>query len=58
VAQLRMEAAKYPEDPRLIALVGELSTGCDEQFAQWWGDHRVAAVPWVPRPSITPWWVS
>ncbi|GAA0314245.1 helix-turn-helix domain-containing protein [Streptomyces turgidiscabies] len=42
VAQLRMEAAKYPEDPRLIALVGELSMR-DHQFAQWWGDHRVAA---------------
>ncbi len=42
VAQLRMEAAKYPEDPRLIALVGELSMR-DKQFAQWWGDHRVAA---------------
>jgi hypothetical protein len=42
VAQLRMEAAKYPEDPRLIELVGELSTR-DQQFARWWGDHRVAA---------------
>lgn len=42
VAQLRMEAAKYPDAPRLIELVGELSTP-DEQFAQWWGDHRVAA---------------
>jgi transcriptional regulator with XRE-family HTH domain len=42
VAQLRMEAAKYPEDPRLIALVGELSMR-DKQFAQWWGDHLVAA---------------
>ncbi|MGY0488226.1 helix-turn-helix domain-containing protein [Streptomyces sp. WG-D5] len=42
VAQLRMEAAKYPEDPRLIELVGELSMR-DKQFAQWWGDHRVAA---------------
>ncbi|MBK3564933.1 helix-turn-helix domain-containing protein [Streptomyces sp. MBT62] len=42
VAQLRMEAAKYPEDPRLIALVGELSMR-DKQFAQWWGDHKVAA---------------
>jgi transcriptional regulator with XRE-family HTH domain len=41
VAQVRMEAAKYPEDPRLIELVGELSTR-DQQFAQWWGDHRVA----------------
>ncbi|WP_329331761.1 helix-turn-helix transcriptional regulator [Streptomyces sp. NBC_00663] len=42
VAQLRMEAAKYPEDPRLIELVGELSTR-DVQFAKWWGAHRVAA---------------
>ncbi|WP_327731412.1 helix-turn-helix domain-containing protein [Streptomyces sp. NBC_00487] len=42
VAQLRMEAAKYPEDPRLIELVGELSMR-DKQFAQWWGDHRVVA---------------
>ncbi|MDX2821218.1 XRE family transcriptional regulator [Streptomyces ipomoeae] len=42
VAQLRMEAAQYPEDPRLIELVGELSTR-DKQFAKWWGDHKVAA---------------
>ncbi|WP_327725537.1 helix-turn-helix transcriptional regulator [Streptomyces europaeiscabiei] len=42
VAQVRMEAAKYPQDPRLIALVGELSLH-DQQFAQWWSDHRVAA---------------
>ncbi|MET7695095.1 helix-turn-helix transcriptional regulator [Streptomyces sp. NPDC005483] len=42
VAQLRMEAAQYPEDPRLIELVGELSTR-DQQFARWWGDQRVAA---------------
>ncbi|OKJ75998.1 XRE family transcriptional regulator [Streptomyces sp. TSRI0107] len=42
VAQLRMEAAKYPDDPRLIELVGELSMR-DQQFAQWWGEHRVAA---------------
>ncbi|WBO62696.1 helix-turn-helix domain-containing protein [Streptomyces camelliae] len=42
VAQLRMEAAKYPEDPRLIELVGELSMH-DRQFARWWGEHRVAA---------------
>ncbi|WP_436789993.1 helix-turn-helix domain-containing protein [Yinghuangia sp. YIM S10712] len=42
VAQLRMEAAKCPDDPRLIELVGELSMR-DAQFAQWWGDHRVAA---------------
>ncbi|MFI9167895.1 helix-turn-helix domain-containing protein [Streptomyces lincolnensis] len=42
VAHLRREAATYPEDPRLIALVGELSLR-DRQFARWWGDRRVAA---------------
>jgi hypothetical protein len=42
VAQLRMETAKYPEDPRLIELVGELSMR-DKQFARWWGEHHVVA---------------
>ncbi|WP_322761943.1 helix-turn-helix transcriptional regulator [Frankia sp. Cr2] len=42
VAQLRMQAAKYPDDPRLIALVGELSVR-DADFRQWWGAHHVAA---------------
>ncbi|KOT95009.1 XRE family transcriptional regulator [Streptomyces sp. NRRL F-5755] len=41
VAQLRMEAAKYPTDPGLTELVGELSVQ-DRQFRQWWGEHRVA----------------
>ncbi|WP_435222966.1 helix-turn-helix domain-containing protein [Streptomyces sp. Tue6028] len=41
VAQLRMEAAKYPDDPRLTALVGELSV-LDPHFRQWWAAHRVA----------------
>lgn len=41
VAQLRMEAAKYPTDPRLTELVGELSVQ-DQHFRQWWGEHRVA----------------
>jgi transcriptional regulator with XRE-family HTH domain len=35
VAQLRAEAARSPGDPRLSALVGELST-LDEDFRQWW----------------------
>ncbi|GAA3122834.1 hypothetical protein GCM10010449_50840 [Streptomyces rectiviolaceus] len=34
VAQLRREAAKYPQDPRLVALVGELSVR-DEDFRTW-----------------------
>ncbi len=42
VAQLRMQAAKYPDDPRLAALVGELSVQ-DPHFRRWWGDHHVAA---------------
>jgi transcriptional regulator with XRE-family HTH domain len=43
VAQLRMEAAKYPDDPRLTALVGELSVR-DADFRQWWAAHHVATL--------------
>jgi hypothetical protein len=41
VAQLRMEAARDPRNPRLTMLVGELSVQ-DRDFRRWWGDHRVA----------------
>ncbi|MFJ3640198.1 helix-turn-helix domain-containing protein [Streptomyces sp. NPDC090108] len=41
VAFLRMEAARNPDDPRLTALVGELSVK-DPQFRQWWAGHHVA----------------
>ncbi|MFJ4947057.1 helix-turn-helix domain-containing protein [Streptomyces sp. NPDC088760] len=41
IAQLRMESARYPGDPRLTALVDELSAR-DEQFRQWWTEHDVA----------------
>ncbi|WP_406390703.1 helix-turn-helix domain-containing protein [Streptomyces sp. NBC_00887] len=43
VAQLRMEAAKYPDDPRLTALVGELSVQ-DPDFRQWWAAHQVTTL--------------
>ncbi|MFF1463980.1 helix-turn-helix domain-containing protein [Streptomyces sp. NPDC058330] len=43
VAQLRMEAAKYPDDPRLTALVGALSVQ-DPDFRTWWAGHHVAAL--------------
>ncbi|MCL7380007.1 helix-turn-helix domain-containing protein [Streptomyces sp. 35G-GA-8] len=43
VAQLRMEAAKYPDDPRLTALVGELSVR-DADFRTWWAAHQVAGL--------------
>lgn len=41
VAQLRMEAAKYPDDPDLATLVRELS-GRDADFHRWWTAHHVA----------------
>ena len=41
VSQLRMEVATHPDDPRLAALVGELSVQ-DEQFRQWWAGQLVA----------------
>ncbi|KOU03076.1 XRE family transcriptional regulator [Streptomyces sp. NRRL F-2295] len=43
VAQLRMEAATYPDDPRLTALVGELCVR-DEDFRTWWAAHHVATL--------------
>lgn len=41
VGALRMEAVEHPDDPRLAALVGELSVQ-DHQFRQWWAAHHVA----------------
>jgi transcriptional regulator with XRE-family HTH domain len=41
VSYLRMEAARKPDDPRLAALVGDLSIR-DAQFRQWWAGTHVA----------------
>ncbi|MFI5618011.1 helix-turn-helix transcriptional regulator [Streptomyces sp. NPDC051567] len=41
VAYLRMDAVQYPDDPRLAALVGELSVK-DTDFRTWWAAHDVA----------------
>ncbi|MDH6625964.1 transcriptional regulator with XRE-family HTH domain [Streptomyces sp. LBL] len=41
VAFLRMEAADNPDDPRMAALVEELSEK-DPQFREWWAAHHVA----------------
>jgi transcriptional regulator with XRE-family HTH domain len=41
LAQLRMDSVKYPGDPRLAAIVGELSV-LDPLFRQWWATHDVA----------------
>jgi transcriptional regulator with XRE-family HTH domain len=40
VAALRMEAARDPDDPRLAALVGELSVQ-NPGFRGWWATHQV-----------------
>jgi transcriptional regulator with XRE-family HTH domain len=41
-AALRLDAGRYPDDPDLSALVGELSVK-SEHFRQWWADHQVLA---------------
>ncbi|MBG0854569.1 helix-turn-helix domain-containing protein [Streptomyces spinoverrucosus] len=43
VAQLRLEAAKSPDDPGLTALVGELSVA-DADFRQWWAGRHAAGL--------------
>jgi len=40
VAVLRMQAGRHPDDPDLIALVGELSIR-DQDFRTWWTSHPV-----------------
>lgn len=42
VSMLRMEAGRYPQDPQMASLVGELSVQ-DPDFRRWWADHHVAA---------------
>ncbi|MEY9933450.1 transcriptional regulator with XRE-family HTH domain [Catenulispora sp. GP43] len=40
VGALRANAAKYPDDPRLHAVIARLRAG-HRAFAGWWGDHTV-----------------
>ncbi len=40
VTQLRLEAARHPGDPELVALVGELSVA-DAHFRQWWAGRQM-----------------
>jgi transcriptional regulator with XRE-family HTH domain len=40
VAALHLYAGRHPHDPRLAALIGELSLH-DEDFRRWWADHDV-----------------
>ena len=48
VAVLRMEAGRHPDDPDLIALVGELSIR-DADFRTWWSSHPVHGLGAVTR---------
>ncbi|WP_327145995.1 helix-turn-helix transcriptional regulator [Nocardia sp. NBC_01327] len=41
VEYLRMDAVEFPDDPRLMALVGELSVR-DADFRDWWAARHVA----------------
>ncbi|WP_284434802.1 helix-turn-helix transcriptional regulator [Streptomyces sp. TUS-ST3] len=43
VAHLRLEAARRPGDPRLAALVGELSVA-DADFRQWWAGRQMTGL--------------
>ncbi|MHA6761921.1 MmyB family transcriptional regulator [Streptacidiphilus sp. PAMC 29251] len=43
VAKLRMDATRYPDDPQLAALVGELAVR-DLDFRRWWARHEVQAI--------------
>jgi hypothetical protein len=40
VANLRLYAGRYPHDPALAELVGDLSVQ-DPDFRRWWADHDV-----------------
>jgi transcriptional regulator with XRE-family HTH domain len=40
VGTLRLDAGRYPDDPRTAELVGELAMK-SEPFRTWWADHRV-----------------
>jgi transcriptional regulator with XRE-family HTH domain len=44
IGGLRMNVARHPDDPRMAALVEEL-TAKSPEFRKWWADHPVAAEP-------------
>jgi transcriptional regulator with XRE-family HTH domain len=46
IGGLRMNVARHPDDPRMAALVEEL-TAKSPEFRKWWPDHPVSAEPTV-----------
>ncbi|MHC8343386.1 helix-turn-helix domain-containing protein [Pseudomonas sp. RT6P73] len=53
VAFLRMDTARYPDDPRLASLIGELSMR-DEDFRRWWATHLVASPTFGSKTFLHP----
>lgn len=53
VANLRSESGKYPEDPYLAQLVGELSLG-SEEFRKLWAKHTVREKAHAWKVMINP----
>jgi transcriptional regulator with XRE-family HTH domain len=53
VAYLRMDAGRYPDDPELARLVGELSMK-DPDFRRWWSDYHVRAQRYGRKEFIHP----
>lgn len=53
VAFLRMDTSRYPDDPRLAALIGELSMR-DEDFRRWWATHLVSSPTFGSKTFLHP----
>lgn len=53
VANLRAESGKYPDDPYLAQLVGELSLG-SEEFRKLWAKHKVREKAHAWKVMINP----
>jgi PAS domain-containing protein len=55
VGALRANAARYPDDPRLLAVTARLRAG-NRHFAAWWDDHTVSergsGVKRVAHPQV------
>lgn len=53
VAVLRMEAGHNPDDPALMALIGELNAG-DADFRTWWTTHKVRGPHQLTKTYVHP----